>query len=93
MLLGLDWTIDMGGIIKLKIRSMIFEIEGTRVIVPLDPAEGKRYTEPVREDEDFDHIYSIGEMFRALPLLKVDDHDLRNLTPSRPSLQDDILKG
>ena len=36
-LLGLDWAIDMGGIINLKKRSMVFESEGTRVIVPLDP--------------------------------------------------------
>ena len=29
-LLGLDWAIDMGGIINLKRRSMIFESEGHR---------------------------------------------------------------
>ena len=40
-LLGLDWAIDMGGIINLKQRSMIFEIYGTRMIVPLDLAEGE----------------------------------------------------
>ena len=40
-LLGLDWAIDMGGIINLKKRSMVFENNGTRVIVPLDPVEGK----------------------------------------------------
>ena len=37
-LLGLDWAIDMGDIINLKKRSMVFENEGTRVIFPLDPA-------------------------------------------------------
>ena len=58
-LLGLDSAIDMGGIIKLKKRSMAFENEGTRVIVPLDPVEGERYTEPVREEEDVDHIYKL----------------------------------
>ena len=58
-LLGLDWEIDMGGIINLKKRSMVFENEGTRVIVPLDPAEGERYTEPMREEEDVDHIYKL----------------------------------
>ena len=56
-LLGLDWAIDMGGIINLKHRSMIFENNGTRVLVPLDPAEGERYTEPVRKGDDVDHIY------------------------------------
>ena len=43
-LLGLDWAIDMGGIINLKKRSMVFESEGTRVIFPLDPVEGEKYT-------------------------------------------------
>ena len=42
-LLGLDWAIDMGGIINLKKRSMVFENEGTWVIVPLDPTEGEWY--------------------------------------------------
>ena len=56
-LLGLDWAIDMGGIINLKKRSMVFENNGTRVIVPLDPAEGEWYTELVRDEEDVDHIY------------------------------------
>lgn len=41
VLLGLDWAIDMGGIINLKKRSMVFKNNGTRVIVPLDPAEGE----------------------------------------------------
>ena len=49
-LLGLEWDIDMGGIINLKKRSMVFENEGTRVIVPLDPAEGEQYTEPICEE-------------------------------------------
>ena len=40
-LLVMDWAIDMGGIINLKKRSMVFENIGTRVIVPLDPKEGE----------------------------------------------------
>ena len=59
VLLGLDWAIDMGGIIYLKKRSMVFEYEGTRVRVPLDPTEGERYTEPMCEEEDVDHIYKL----------------------------------
>ena len=39
-LLGLDWAIDMDGIINLKRRSRVFENNGTKVVVPLDPAEG-----------------------------------------------------
>ena len=49
----------MGGIINLKKRITVFENEGTRVIVPLDPVEGEWYTEPVREEEDVDHIYKL----------------------------------
>ena len=41
VLLGLDWAIDMGGIINLKKRRMVFENNGTRVIVPLDLVEGE----------------------------------------------------
>ena len=47
----------MGGVINLKKCSMVFEKNGTRVIVPLDPAEGVRYTEPAYEEEELDHIY------------------------------------
>ena len=59
VLLGLDWDIDMGGIINLKKRSMVFENNGTRMIVPLDLVEGERYTKPVRDKEDVDHIYKL----------------------------------
>ena len=40
---------------------MNFEGKGLRVIVPLDPSQGERYTEPLRdEDQDvLDHIYNI----------------------------------
>ena len=55
-LLGLNWAIDMGSIINLKKRSMVFENRGMQVIVPLDPAEGERYTETVHIDEEVDHI-------------------------------------
>ena len=54
---GLDWAIDMGGVINLKKWSMVFENNGTRVIVLLDPAEGTQYTEPAWDEEEVDHIY------------------------------------
>ena len=40
---------------------MTFEGKGLRVIVPLEPSQGERCTEPVRdEDQDvLDHIYNI----------------------------------
>ena len=58
-LLGLEWEIDMGGVINLKKRSMVFESKGTHVIVPLDLVEGARYTEPAYEEEELDHIYKL----------------------------------
>ncbi len=40
---------------------MIFEGKYLRVIVPLDPSQGERYTEPVREEDHdaIDNIYNI----------------------------------
>ena len=58
-LLGLDWAIDMGGIVNLKKRSMVFKSNETRVVVPLDPTKGENYTEPVRGGEEVDHIYKL----------------------------------
>ena len=58
-LLGLDWAINLGSIINLKKRSMVFENNGTSVIVPLDLAEGKRYMELVPKEEDVDYIYKL----------------------------------
>ncbi len=52
----------MNGVINLKKRKMIFEKKSLRVVVPLDPAEWARYTEPVcNEDSDgeLDCIYQI----------------------------------
>lgn len=52
----------MNGVINLKKWKMIFEKKSLRVIVPLDPAEGSHYTEPVRDyksDDDLDCIYKI----------------------------------
>lgn len=61
-LLGIDWASDMNGVINLKKCKMIFEKKLLRIIVPLDPAEGSRYTEPVcdyESDDDLDCIYKI----------------------------------
>ena len=49
----------MGGIINLKNRSTVFENNITRVIVPLDPKEGERYTEIVHGEEEVDHILKL----------------------------------
>lgn len=62
VLLGIDWAIDMNGIINFKHRKMIFEKRSRRVVVPLDPTEGPCYMEPVGDDEQdeaLDCIYQI----------------------------------
>ena len=48
-LLGLYWEFSNMAIIKLKKRKMIIVSNNMRVIVPLDPSEGARYIEPVKE--------------------------------------------
>jgi len=61
-LLRIDQATDMNGVINLKKRKMIFEKKSLCVVVPLGPAEGACYTEPVRDDEsddDLDCIYKI----------------------------------
>jgi len=41
---GIDWAFENMGIINLKKRYMIFEGNNMKLIVPLDPSEGVRYT-------------------------------------------------
>jgi len=62
VLLGIDWAIDMNGVIDLKKLKMIFEKKSLCIVILLDPAKGARYIELVRDDEiddDLDHIYKI----------------------------------
>jgi hypothetical protein len=40
---------------------MAFERDGLRVIAPLDPDEGTRYTDPIREE---DHAYELENIFK-----------------------------
>lgn len=61
-LLRIDWAFDMDTIINIKRRSMVFEKNDTRVVVPLDPSKGAQYTKPIDEeydDEYIDHIYKL----------------------------------
>lgn len=61
-LLGINWAMDMKGVINLRRRKMIFEKKSLCVIVPLDSAEGVHYIEPVRDkdsDNELDCIYEI----------------------------------
>ncbi len=60
--LRIDWAIDMKGVINLKKKMMSFEIKSLQVVIPLDPAEGPRYIEPLvdcERDNDLDQIYKI----------------------------------
>ena len=59
-LLGLDWEFSNMDINNLKKIQMIFERNIMRVIVPLDPLEGERYTKLFKEEysaDDIDIIY------------------------------------
>ena len=61
-LLGIDWATDMNGVINLKKWKMIFKKKSLCILIPLDPAEGVHYTEPVRNngsDDELDCIYKI----------------------------------
>ena len=53
-LLGIDWAMDMNGVINLKKWNMILEKKSLRVIVPLDPAEGAHHSKPVRNEDTDD---------------------------------------
>jgi hypothetical protein len=57
-LMGLEWVFDNQEIINLKKREMIFEVGDLKVTAPLDPSEGKRYTEPTR-GKDIDNLYNL----------------------------------
>lgn len=46
----------MNGVINLKKRKMVFEKKSLRVIIPLDPAEGSRYTKPVHDYDSDDDL-------------------------------------
>lgn len=52
----------MNGIINLKKWKIIFENNALRVVIPLDPAKGTYYTEPVCDDDgdrELDCIYQL----------------------------------
>jgi hypothetical protein len=60
-LLGIDWDFKNLIIIDLKKRRMAFEGDGLRVISPLDPDEGHRYTKNIREE---DHAYELENIYK-----------------------------
>jgi hypothetical protein len=72
-LLGIDWAFNNSTIVDLKKKRMTFEGDGLRVIAPLDPDEGRRYTEPIREE---DRTYEIENIYK----LTARQHDYINPT-------------
>jgi hypothetical protein len=61
-LLGIDWDFNNSTVVDLKKRRMNFEGNGLKVITPLDPDEGCRYTEPIKEEDrayELDNIYKL----------------------------------
>jgi hypothetical protein len=48
-LLGIDWAFKNSTVVDLNKICMTFGRAGLRVIAPLDPDEGPRYIEPIRE--------------------------------------------
>ena len=61
-LLGIEWEYKNMAIINPKKRQIIFEGNNMRVIFPLDPSEGVRYIEIVKEEycvAGIENIYQI----------------------------------
>ena len=59
--LGIGWVNESMSVINFKKCMMTFENQDIRVITPMDPMEGKRYIEPVRDEavKGWDHAYNI----------------------------------
>ena len=55
-LFRIDWAIDMNRVINLKKQKMMFEKKSLCIIVPLDLAEGVRYTKPFHDYESADNL-------------------------------------
>ena len=62
-LLGIGWANDSMEVINFKKRVMTFKNQDIGVIAPMDPNEGRRYVEPVKDEvvRGWDHAYKILE--------------------------------
>ena len=61
-LLRINWAFDNLAVINLKKKQMTFEGHNIRIIVPLDPSKGPRYTKPIQQEEELqeaDDIYNM----------------------------------
>lgn len=61
-LLGLDWAFYNLSIVNLKKRQLFFDQGDLRFIAPLDPKEGRRYVELVRDKVDAEGLDTIYKM-------------------------------
>ena len=63
MLLGTGWANDSMEFINFKKQVMTFQNQDIRVIAPMDPHEGRRYIEPIKDEvgRGWDHAYNISE--------------------------------
>jgi hypothetical protein len=61
VLLGIDWDVNNYTVVDLNKRIMTFEGDGLRFITPLDPDEGTRYIEPIREE---DRAYGLENIYK-----------------------------
>jgi len=62
MLLGIDWAFENQAIINLKKKTMSFDGNGIRVIGPLDPTLGPRYTELITIEEEAHNIDTVYQL-------------------------------
>ena len=62
-LLVIGWDDDSMTAINFKKWVMTFENQDVRVITPMDPQEGRRYIEPMKDevDKSWDHAYNISK--------------------------------
>ena len=62
-LLGIGWANDSMAVINFKKQVMTFENQDVRVIAPMDPQEGRRYIDPVKDEvsRSWDHAYNISK--------------------------------
>ena len=62
-LLGIRWANDSMSITNFEKWMITFENHDIRVIAPMDPKEGRRYIEPVKDEvvRGWDHAYNISE--------------------------------
>lgn len=55
-LLGIDWAIDMNGVINLNKKMMSFEMKLLCVVVPLEPAKAPCYIDSIHDYETNDGL-------------------------------------